>query len=43
MVNEYIRDIKTFAAYQGMEPESIDELIKSGFTLDEIEEFVYGY
>jgi glucosamine 6-phosphate synthetase-like amidotransferase/phosphosugar isomerase protein len=41
--DEYIRDIKTFAAYQGMEPESIDDLIKSGFTLDEIEEFVYGY
>jgi hypothetical protein len=30
------------AAFQGIEPEEVDELIKEGFTLDEIEEYLYG-
>ena len=38
----YIEDLKYMAAFQGIEPEEVDELIKEGFTLDEIEEYLYG-
>jgi hypothetical protein len=38
----YIEDLKYMAAFQGIEPEEIDELIKEGFSLDEIEEYLYG-
>ncbi len=40
--NEYIRDLKSVAAYQGHEPEVIEELLESGFCLEEIEDFIYG-
>ena len=40
--NEYIRDLKSVAAYQGYESETIDELLVSGFCLEEIEDFIYG-
>ena len=38
----YIEDLKYMAAFQGIEPEDVDELIKEGFSLDEIEEYLYG-
>ena len=38
----YIEDLKYMAAFQGIEPEEVDELIKEGFSLDEIEEYLYG-
>ena len=38
----YIEDLKYMAAFQGIEPEEVDELIKEGFTLDDIEEYLYG-
>ena len=40
--NEYIRDLKSVAAYQGYQPETVEELLNSGFCLEEIEDFIYG-
>lgn len=40
--NEYIRDLKSVAVYQGYEPETIDELLENGFCLEEIEDYIYG-
>lgn len=37
----YINDLKTFAAYQGFEPEIVDNLLHDGFSIDEIEEYIY--
>ncbi len=39
--SSYIDDIKAVAKYQGYSPDTIDELIKSGFTPEEIEEYIY--
>ena len=37
----YVEDIKSIAKYYGYAPETIDELIAGGFTLEEIEEYIY--
>ena len=37
----YVEDIKSVAKYYGYAPETIDELVEGGFTMDEIEEFIY--
>ena len=39
--NDYIEELKTYASYYGYSPEDIDELVKSGFSPDEIEEYLY--
>ena len=39
--NNYLEDLKTIASYQGYSPEDVDELIVAGFTLDEIEDYLY--
>lgn len=41
--NEYIRDLKTIASYQGYSPETIDNLLEKGFSPFEIEDFIYEY
>ncbi|MBQ8370492.1 MAG: class II glutamine amidotransferase [Clostridia bacterium] len=38
---EYLRAIKTAASYQGIEEETIDELLNAGYTLDELAEELY--
>lgn len=38
---DYISDLKAVATCQGYEPETIDELLEGGFTLEEIEEYIY--
>ena len=38
----YIEDLKYLALAQGIAPEEVDELLKEGFSLDEIEEYLYG-
>ena len=38
---EYLEELKSVAAYYGYAPESIDRLLDSGFSTDEIEEFLY--
>lgn len=38
--NEYLESLKTIASYQGYD---IDELITAGFSLDEIEDYIYEY
>lgn len=39
--SSYIDDLKSIAAYQGYSPDDVDELIKSGFTPEEVEEYLY--
>ena len=39
--DEYIEDLKSIAMYHGYTPDDIDELVNSGFTADEIEEYMY--
>lgn len=39
--DEYIRDLKAVARFQGYTPEDVDRLIASGWELDEIEEYLY--
>ena len=39
---EYIEDLKYMASIQGILPEYVDELLDEGFSLDEIEEYLYG-
>ena len=39
--NEYLESLKSIASYQGFSPEDVDELIVAGFTLDEIEDYLY--
>ena len=41
--DNYIGDLKTVASYQGFPPETVDELVGCGFTLEEIEEYIYEY
>ena len=37
----YIEELKAIATYQGVSPDEIDALLNSGFTLDEIEDYIY--
>lgn len=37
----YIEELKIAALYQGIDPNDIDTLIKEGFSLDEVEEYIY--
>ena len=39
---EYLESLKSIASYQGYSPEDVDELIVAGFTLDEIEDYLYA-
>lgn len=39
--NDYIKSLKSVASYMGYNPGVVDELIKDGFTLDEIEDYMY--
>lgn len=39
--NSYIDDLKSIAAYQGYSPDDVDEMINSGFTPEEVEEYLY--
>lgn len=39
--DEYIEDLKSIASYQGYTPDDVDGLIKQGFSLEEIEEYIY--
>ena len=39
--DNYINDLKSVAIYQGYTPEEIDTMLDDGFTVDEIEEYIY--
>ena len=41
MMNDALEDLKSVAFYHGYSPDEIDELVDAGFTLDELEEFIY--
>jgi glucosamine 6-phosphate synthetase-like amidotransferase/phosphosugar isomerase protein len=38
---DYVRDLKSVACAYGYSPEEIDELLETGFSLDEVEELLY--
>ena len=39
--DDYIDDLKSIAPYYGYSPADVDELINDGFTLDEVEDYMY--
>ena len=39
--SSYIEDLKSIACYQGYSPDDIDKMLERGFTLEEIEEYIY--
>ena len=39
---EYLDELKSVACCYGFSPESVDRLLESGFSTDDIEEFLYG-
>ena len=39
--DDYIEDLKSIACYQGYSPDEVDELINAGFSMEEIEEYIY--
>lgn len=39
--DDYIQDLKSVAGAYGLSPDQIDRLLDSGYTLEEIEEFLY--
>lgn len=41
--DEYLSELKSYALYQGMDDRVVDELLNNGFTLQEIEDYIYGY
>lgn len=40
---EYIKELKAVAQYQGYSAKTVDELIDCGFSLEEIEEYIYEF
>jgi hypothetical protein len=43
MRDAYVEELKIHAAYMGIDPDMVDELLGEGFTFDELEDYVYGY
>lgn len=41
--DDYVDDLKAIASYQGVLPETVDELLNNGFTLEEIEDYIYEF
>ncbi len=41
--SNYIEDLKSIACYQGYPPETVDALLGNGFTLEEIEDYIYEF
>ena len=41
--NDYIEDLKSVACFQGFSSEIVDDLINNGFTLEEIEDYIYEF
>ena len=41
--DEYLEEIKHCAAYEGFDPDEIDILLKEGWTLDDITEYIYSF
>ena len=38
---EYLEELKAVACSYGYTPEAVDHMLESGFTVDEVEEFLY--
>ncbi len=41
--DSYIENLKSIACYQGFSSEIVDELLNNGFTLEEIEDYIYEF
>ncbi len=41
--SQYLDDLKSYALYQGMDDSVVDELINNGFSLQEIEDYIYEF
>lgn len=41
--DEYLSELKSYALYQGMDDRVVDELLHNGFTLQEIEDYIYEF
>ena len=39
----YIEELKYYAMYEGIDPKQVDELINSGMSPEEVEEYIYTY
>ena len=40
--DEYLNELRTVAQYQGYPPQTVDDLLNHGFSLEEIEEYIYA-
>ena len=41
--DEYVENLKMVAAYQGIDGNLVDYLLHNGFSLDEIEDYIYEF
>ena len=41
--SDYLDTLRTMALFMGLPAESVDELLREGFSLDEVEEYLYDY
>lgn len=41
--NQYLEDLRSYANYQGLDDSVVDELLNNGFTLQEIEDYIYEF
>ena len=39
----YINDLKSVVTYLGYSPDDVDKMLQSGFSPEEIEDFIYSY
>ncbi len=42
-LDEYTKELKFIASYEGISPETIDKLLQEGFTPEEVEEYIYAF
>ena len=43
MRDAYVEELKIHAAYMGIDPDMVDELLGEGITPEELEDYIYGY
>ena len=41
--SDYLDTLRTMALFMGMPAEAVDEMLREGFSLDEVEEYLYDY
>ena len=38
---DYLSSLRTVAAMQGLQPSAVDELLREGFTVEDVEDYLY--